>query len=212
MTVAGVLFTGVGVAFMRLATLGMDPWQTLMGGIAAVFAAIPFGLLWIPVSLLLLLVALVFKRSLIGIGTVLNLALLGYVIDWSHRWLLDVLPTGNLLGRIGYLMIALLILCITAALYFTANMGVSPYDAVALILAERKPRMPFKYWRVLCDSSCLILGVTLFLAAGRPTAELTTLAGPGTVAVALGMGPLIDFFADRIAKPLLNPPTRSACA
>lgn len=203
MTVVGVLGTGVGVAFLRLAVLGMDPFQALMGGLSATFSGLAFGTLWVIVNVVLLGVALAFQRRLIGIGTLINLTLLGYVIDGSHRLLLHLLPTGNVAGRLAYLVVGVLILCVTAALYFTADMGVSTYDAVALILAERRPRVPFKYWRVLCDSTCVVAGAVLFLTVGRPTGPLLGLVGLGTVVVALCMGPLIVFFTDRVARPLL---------
>ena len=41
-------------------------------------------------------------------------------------------------------------MCIGSALYFTGNLGVSTYDAVALILSEKKVAK-FQYCRIVSD-------------------------------------------------------------
>lgn len=206
MTFIGIVGTGFAVGLFRFAALGMDPYQNFMGGLAATFSNVGFGTLWMIVNGLLIIIALVFKRSLIGFGTLLSLTLLGFIIDGSHQWLIDNLSPGNLLIRFGYFALGFLIVCVTAALYFSANMGVSNYDAIALILAERLPRIPFKYWRIITDSACVIIGGTLFLLAGNSLAELTGLLSIGTIIVALCMGPLIQLFRDRFTDPLVRNP------
>jgi uncharacterized membrane protein YczE len=83
-------------------------------------------------------------------------------------------------------------------------MGVSAYDAVALILAERNQKLPFKYWRIMTDSMCIMIGIGLFLWAGNGLDEVTTIVGIGTVIAAFFMGPLITFFNKRLAEPMLR--------
>ena len=201
--VLGVLFVGVGVGFYRMALFGMDPFQTLMGGLDAIIPTVSFGMLWLATLITMLIVPLVFKRSLIGPGTIINLLAVGYAIDVSHQFMLTNLPNHNLGLRILWLIIGLIIIAMAMAFYFTANMGVSAYDAIALVIAERHPRIPFKYWRIICDWTCLIVGVTLFLLAGNGISELTALIGIGTIIAAFGMGPLITLFSEKVARPIL---------
>jgi len=201
--VLGVLFVGVGVGFFRMALLGMDPFQTLMGGLDAIIPQVSFGTLWLATLVLMLVVPLVFKRSLIGVGTIINLAAVGYAIDISHRFLLNTIPNDSLGLRVIWLIIGVLIISLAMAFYFTANLGVSAYDAIALVIAERHPRIAFKYWRIICDWTCLIVGVTLFLLAGNGFSQLYTLIGVGTIIAAFGMGPLITFFSEKLVRPLL---------
>ena len=204
-TVLGVLFVGVGVGFYRMALFGMDPFQTLMGGLDAIIPTVSFGTLWLATLVTMLIVPLIFKRSLVGPGTIINLLAVGYVIDVSHQFLLNNIPNHSLALRTLWLIIGLIIISMAMAFYFTANMGVSAYDAIALVIAERHPRIPFKYWRIICDWTCLIAGVTLFLLAGNGISGLNTLIGIGTIIAAFGMGPLITLFSEKIARPILYP-------
>ena len=64
------------------------------------------------------------------------------------------------------------------AFYFTADLGVSTYDAVALIISENWKVGPFKYCRIACDLACVVIGVALFLISGQPVSGLTELAAP----------------------------------
>jgi len=204
MTVAGVIGGGACVGLFRMSVFGVDPFQALMSGFEEVFPNISFGALYVIINAILLLFALIMDRTKIGLGTFINLFLLGYVIDFSHQTLLTLFPTVTLVGRIAFLVAGVVIICIASALYFTANMGVSTYDAVALVLADRLPKLPFKYWRIITDSICVISGVTLFLVAGNAFGQIFTIIGIGTIIAAFFMGPLIAFFNKKIAEPLLK--------
>ena len=204
MTVIGVFGVGVCVGMFRMSALGVDPFQTMMSGINKVFPALSFGMLNMVINGILLLFALVMDRRKIGIGTVINLFFLGYVIDYSHQGFLVLFPSVTLLGRVLFLTGGVIVMCMMIALYFTANMGVSTYDAVALILTERNRRLPFKYWRIITDSICIGIGVGLFLWAGNGFGEMTMIVGIGTLIAAFFMGPLITFFNKRLAEPMLR--------
>lgn len=86
---------------------------------------------------------------------------------------------------------AVVILCFASAMYFTADLGVSTYDAVALILEERKVGK-FKYLRITTDCICVAIGFVL-----------GAIVGVGTLITAFFMGPLIDFFNVHVARPFL---------
>ena len=49
-----------------------------------------------------------------------------------------------------------------------------------------------------------MIGCILFVAAGNAIGKIPTIAGVGTIITAFFMGPLIDLFNEKIAKPLLN--------
>ena len=203
MTVVGVLGGGFCVGLFRMSVFGVDPFQAFMSGIDAVTPGVSFGTLYVIINVILLLVALIFDRSKIGLGTVVNIFLLGYVVDYSHQLLMNLFPTVTMLMRILFLVIGVVVICITSALYFTANMGVSTYDAVALILADRIRKLAFKYWRIITDLICVLIGISLFLIAGNEVGQIATLIGIGTIVTAFFMGPLIAFFNKSIAEPLL---------
>ena len=53
----------------------------------------------------------------------------------SLKKLQKILPEMNLAGSLVLLLIAVVIMCLASAFYFTADLGVSTYDAVSLIIS-----------------------------------------------------------------------------
>ena len=56
----------------------------------------------------------------------------------------------------------------------------------------------------MTDLVCVVVGSVLFLLAGGNIKDIPTIAGIGTIITAFFMGPLIEFFNEKIARPLLN--------
>ena len=202
MSTMGVIICGISVGMFKHASLGVDPFQSLMSGLDAVIH-IHFGTLYVIVNLLLLVFALVFDRHKIGLVTVINLFLLGYIAEFSQTCMARLLPDPTLLLRLLILAIAIVIMCLASAFYFTADLGVSTYDAVALIWSEKQKRVPFPICRVITDLCCVICGILLCLAAGFTVLQITGEVGIGTIITAFFMGPLIQFFNKYVARPFL---------
>ena len=203
MSVFGVVLCGVSVGMFKFAALGVDPFQSLMSGLDAVIP-IRFGTLYVIVNAVLLLFALIFDRKKIGIATFINLFLLGYIVEFSQGLCEKLMPNASLWLRVVILLIAIVILCLSSALYFTADLGVSTYDAVALVWSQRQSKIKFAYCRVICDFICVATGVGLLLLSGRSITEIFGSVGVGTIITAFFMGPLITFFNVRVAQPLLG--------
>ena len=203
MSVCGVIICGVSVGMFKHAAFGVDPFQALMSGLDAVIP-IRFGTLYVIVNLLLLVFSLVADRRKIGLATFINLFLLGYIVEFSQAQCARLLPAPGIGGRVLLLLAGLVILSLSSALYFTANLGVSTYDAVALVWSERQKRIPFQYCRVISDSVCVFAGVVLCLVSGMRISQVFASVGIGTVITAFFMGPLIAFFNRAVARPLLG--------
>lgn len=203
MSVMGVVICGLSVGLFKRASFGVDPFQSFMSGLDSVIP-VSFGTLYVLVNICLLLFSLVNDRSKIGIATLVNLFLLGYIADFSHKFLLRVLPDAGFAVRIVLLIAGIVIMCLASALYFTADLGVSTYDAISLIIAEKWKPAPFRYCRITCDLLCVILGVGLFLLSGQPVQGLAAVVGAGTIVTAFFMGPLIEYFNAHVARPLLE--------
>ena len=86
----------------------------------------------------------------------------------------------------------------------TANLGVSTYDAVAIVLSGKWKLGQFRFIRIACDLVCVIIGCVLFLLGGGTWRDIPTIAGIGTIITAFFMGPLIDWFNRKVAIPFLN--------
>jgi uncharacterized membrane protein YczE len=202
MSVLGVAICGISVGMFKHAAFGVDPFQCLMSGLDSVIP-IRFGTLYVLVNLLLLSFSLILDRRRIGLATFINLFLLGYIAEFSQGICRTLFPAPGFAGRLMLLLAAIVIMCLASAFYFTADLGVSTYDAVSLIWSERQSRIPFKYCRIICDCVCVIAGVLLCLAG---KADLSAAVGIGTIVTAFFMGPLIAFFNRTVAGPFLNRP------
>ena len=203
MSLTGVIICAISVGVFKIAALGVDPFQSLMAGLDSMIP-IGFGTLYVIVNLLLLTFSLVTDRHNIGIATFINLFLLGYITEFTYNQLQILLPDPSMIVRCACLAIGIVVICFGSALYMTADLGVSTYDAVAIVLSGKWKVAKFKYCRIATDLVCVIAGVILFLAAGNKFADIPTIAGIGTIITAFFMGPLIELFNEKVARPLLN--------
>lgn len=203
LSAAGVMISAVCVGAFKLAAMGVDPFQSFMSGMDA-FVPIPFGTLYVIVNAVMLLFALVFDRHYIGAATFINLFLLGYVVEFSYAALQAIFPAPGMITRAASFVFGFVFLCLGSSLYITADMGVSTYDAVALIMSGTWKMGKFKYIRIATDLVCIALGIGLYLLSGGQVSGITAFVGLGTILTAFFMGPLIDVFNRTVARPILE--------
>ncbi len=206
MSVIGVLVCGISVGAFKRAELGVDPFQSFMAGLNVVIP-ISFGTLYVIVNIILLAFSLIFDRRKIGIATVINLFLIGYVADFSHHLLQQLIPEASFVGRLALLAVGVVLMCLASSFYFTADLGVSTYDAVSLVISEKQSKIKFRYCRIISDLVCVLIGGGLCLIGGYHFTEdpsVFTVVGIGTIITAFFMGPLIEFFNVHVARPFLN--------
>ncbi len=191
MTLFGVLISGFSVGMFNFSAFGMDPFQVFAHGIWNK-VGFGYGVVYMVINLILVVVDLFLDRKKMGLATFINLFLLGYVVEFSS-WLWDYLiPNPTVLVRALFLVLGVTIMCIGSALYFTSDLGVSTYDAIALTIHE-KTGWDFRPIRITTDVICTAIG---FLLGAQ--------VGVGTVFTAFFMGPFIEFFNKTIARPLLK--------
>jgi uncharacterized membrane protein YczE len=196
MAIVGMAVAGIAVGFFKRAFFGVDPFQCFCNGINQVIP-IGFGTLYMLINAVLLVIDFFLDRHYIGISTFINLFLVGYAAEFSENMLARWFPDQGIPGRILFLVIGIVISCIAAAFYYTADLGVSTYDAIPLHIADRKPRLfgkvlPFRVIRIISDLICVTIGFVLGF-----------MPGVGTIVTALFMGPLITFFKRTMSDPLL---------
>lgn len=196
MALFGMAVAGIAVGFFKRAFFGVDPFQCFCNGVNQVIP-IGFGTLYMLINAALLVIDLFLDRHYIGISTFINLFLVGYAAEFSENALARLFGDVALPGRILFLAVGIVVSCIAAAFYYTADLGVSTYDAIPLYIADRKPRLfgkvlPFRVIRIISDLICVAVGFALGF-----------LPGIGTVVTALFMGPLISFFKKRLSDPML---------
>jgi uncharacterized membrane protein YczE len=202
MSLFGVVLCAISVGIFKIAALGVDPFQSFMAGLDAL-VPISFGTLYVIANAVLLTFALVFDRHYIGLATFINLFLLGYITQFTYEFLQTVIINPSLIVRLLCLAIAVVLICLASAFYMTADLGMSTYDAVALIISNTWKKGKFQYVRICTDLVCVALGAALFLASGKSVSQIPTIIGIGTIITAFFMGPLIEFFNVHVARPFL---------
>lgn len=203
MSLFGVIICAISVGLFKMAALGVDPFQSFMAGLDALIP-IQFGTLYTIVNIILLAFSLIFYRKNIGLATFINMFLLGYITQFSYEFFMKTLPEPSMVFRFASLIIAVVVICFGSAFYMTADLGVSTYDAVAITMAEKWNLWKFKYIRICTDLVCVIVGCLIFVIVGHKISEIPTIAGIGTIITAFFMGPLIEFFNVKVARPVLN--------
>jgi uncharacterized membrane protein YczE len=172
---AGLWLFGTGDAFLLAAALGNAPWTVLAEGIAGrtplsvgvatqlIGAVVLLG--WLPL------------RERPGLGTVLNVLVIGLAIDV----MLPLVPVPDVLaGRVLAVLAGVAVVGAGSGLYLTAELGPGPRDGWMTGLHRR---WGWPVWRVRCGIEATVL------AAG---ALLGGTLGLGTLAYALLIGPAVD--------------------
>ncbi len=194
MTTAGVVLCAVAVGFFKCSLFGVDPFQCFAQGVWGRFFKTNFsyGIFYTALSGIMLVIDLVIARSYMGVATLVNMFLTGYIVDFASGVITHFVPEPDLAVRVVFLAVAVLVMCFASSLYMTSNLGVSVYDAIPIVIAEKRG-FPFKFVRIACDLLCVIIGT---LAGLMP--------GVGTLITAFFMGPLIEFFNYSFSEPFLN--------
>ncbi len=202
MAVFGLNVCAISVGLFRMAGFGVDPFQALMSGLDRVLP-FDFGTTYLTASLILFLFALFADRHYIGFITFLNMFFMGYIVDFTHKTLMRLIPSVSFAGRVVFLLAGIVVMCYGSAFYFVADMGVSVYDAVSLIIADSWHIGQFKYDRMIADLICVAGGCLFFFLSGGKLSGIGEIAGVGTIVTAFFMGPLIDYFERHISLPFL---------
>ena len=178
---AGLVLFGVSSSMLLLSRLGLDPWDVLHQGLSrqiglgvgtwAIIAGVAVLALWIPL------------RQRPGIGTVLNVLLVGSVIDVI---LATVPPPHALAVRIALLVGGVVLNGIATGAYIGAGLGPGPRDGLMTGLVARGH--PIRVVRTAIELAVLAAGWAL---GGT--------VGVGTVVYALSIGPLAHVFIPLLA-------------
>lgn len=192
MTISGVVLCAIAVGFFKCSLFGVDPFQCFAQGSWQRFMSnISYGTYYSGICLLMLILDFFLDKHYIGIATFINLFLTGYIADFSQAMIHHLVPSPSMMIHIFFVIIGVIVMCFSASLYMTSDLGVSVYDAIPIIISN-KSRKPFRFCRIGCDLVCVIIGTLCGL-----------LPGIGTVITAFFMGPLIDFFNEKFSRPLL---------
>lgn len=179
--IAGLLLYGFTMALMVQSGLGLDPWDVFHEGLTR-HVALTFGQVVIVVGAIVLLLWIPLRQRP-GIGTVLNVLLIGLAADAGIA--LVAVP-DELWARLALLVVGVVGNGLAGALYIGARLGAGPRDGLWVALAARTG-LSVRRVRTGIELTVLVTG---FLLGGT--------VGLGTVLYALAIGPLVQFFLERV--------------
>ncbi len=191
--VFGNIVLGIGAAGLRFSLLGNEPY-TAMNMAISDGLHMNLGTYQLLLNLFLLVIQLIWGRKYIGFGSIINLCFLGYIIE-AVGYVLNLIFISaegyTLIMKLLFMIVSLLILTFGISMYQTANLGVAPYDYLALGMTDHFPT-PYFLNRVITDAVSVLVIVTVVLG-GLITWKDSHL-GIGTVVGAFFLGPLINFY------------------
>lgn len=168
----GLLLFAVGIVMTMKANIGYAPWDVLHSGLSDM-AGLSFGLVSILIGLLICGVVAGLGEKL-GLGTILNMLLIGSFIDILLK--LDIVPTiSGLIPGIMMMVMGLFVIAFGSYFYMKAGFGAGPRDYLMVVI-RRRTHLPVGVSRVLVEGSAVLFGWIL----GGPV-------GGGTVIAALGI-------------------------
>lgn len=176
----GLVLFGFGAGLQVQAGLGLSPWEVLHQGISE-RTPITIGVAGIIVGFMVL-AAWIPLRQRPGIGTVLNVVVIGIVIDGTIA-VVDVSTAAAV--RWAFLLGGTVAIAIGSGLYIGVRLGPGPRDGLMTGLAGRG--FSIRLARTLIEGTALVTG---WLLGGT--------VGIGTVVVAVLIGPLVQVFLPRL--------------
>ena len=191
MMLIGNVILGTGAGMLRAADFGVDPYQCFVLGIDKALK-LGYGTTFVIVNAVFLVLMLVLARKMLNVGTLVNMFFLGYIIDFSYSMCMKITSSPSFFVRVVYFIVSILLITFSSAVIYTADMGVSTYDWIALKTAEVQKKVSFKWCRVGTDLVCVIVGLVFSI-----------IPGIGTIVTAFLLGPLVSFFRTYCSGPFL---------
>ena len=122
----GLVIIGIGASTLRVAGLGVDPFTAMNIGLSSMFG-MQLGIFQIIVNAFILFYVYL-KQKAIGLGTILNMLLVGILIQQISTWLQPYANSlgGSTIGKLLSLFVGVLIFTFGCALYMATDQGESP--------------------------------------------------------------------------------------
>lgn len=185
----GLVVFGVGLGVSIEADLGTNPWTVFHTG-ASDRLGISVGTMVIITGLAILLLFIPFREPL-GLGTVLNVAVIGPIVDLTLAIVPDLTTVPARLVALG---IAPILIGLASGLYIGGGLGPGPRDGLMTALERRGAKVSVA--RTIVELSALAIGALLGGAVGF-----------GTIYMALTVGIWVQFFLRRLR---IDPPASTA--
>ena len=176
----GLLVFGIALSLAIRGEFGTNPWTVFHEG-ASEQLGISIGMMVILTGAVLLLLFIPLREGM-GLGTALNVGVIGFVIDAT---LAIVPPLDSTLARLASIGIAPVLIGLASGLYIGAGLGPGPRDGLMTALERRG--LSISVARSCIEVAALVTG---WFLGGT--------VGFGTIYMALTVGHWVKFFLTRL--------------
>lgn len=181
------------MSWLTLTNLGTDTFTNLNQAIVAK-TGWSFGNWQAFLNVVLFVFVLIFGTgNNFGFGTLANMFLIGYEMDFFALMWNKILPASlfdSLEKRILLMIPGLVLFILSCAVYMDIGLGTSPCDAISFIVKDRwLKKVPFRYIRMGYDFSMIAIA---FIFSHR--------VYPITVLMSLFMGVAVEFTGKKLKK------------
>lgn len=181
----GVICQGFGVYWLNKVKFGTDPC-TVMNMALSEKIGLTYGTTLLIFNCILFVFVIIFGIKQIGIGTLANMVVVGYTVDFCE-WIFRNKLTDEFFEpfktRVIILVPALIIFIMGAALYMAVDLGSSPYDAAPAIISGKIKKVPFMVVRISWDAIMAVIGFALGGTVGIVTVCVSLFLGPMITAI-----------------------------
>ena len=186
----GVLFLSFGSAINFCAGLGNDPVSVLFDGISFKFH-LSLGTAAYLINAIVFLVAFIFGKKHLGIGTLIYVFFTGKLIDSFVSLYKNSIPWQSLPFRALSASVGCFIMLFGVVLMVVSSLGSDVWTAAAMALSDFFKK-DYKKLKIISDSSICFLG---FVCGGT--------AGLVTLVLVLSGGPFVKFMSKKLEKIFL---------
>lgn len=184
LVIVGTILMGIGIELIVLADQGFDSVSTLIIGLMNVLP-IPFSRWSQLLSVLFLLITFLYKRNMLGIGSIINTFLVGETIS---RVALLFQSWNWLQGNLYFSFLGFVIMSFGTALYLSAELGSGPLEGLMFCVCD-KLTISLQKGRVALDFLIVVCGFLLGSSLGL-----------GTFLAIFFLGPMIQGFLTFLQK------------
>jgi uncharacterized membrane protein YczE len=199
----GLLLYALGIVITLKASIGYAPWEVFHVGLAKT-TGISIGNASIAAGLVIGIAAVLLGEKL-GLGTILNMILIGIFLDIILKF--NLIPEASgLLQGLPMLIAGLFIISLASYFYIGSGFGAGPRDSLMVALT-RKTKLPVGLCRGTIEVFAVLVGW-----------KLGGLVGIGTVISAFAIGfciqttfRLLRFDATKVKHETLDATFKTIC-
>lgn len=174
-TVLGLAIAGVAFYMIVKANIGLSPWDAFAMAVSY-YIPITYGQAVQLVGVVVLAADLLMREK-IGLGTLADVLVVGWVIDLMSLW--DPMPVcKTAVGGIEVMIAALLLIGLGQFLYMRAGLSCGPRDALTVGIGRRMRKLPIGAVQCIMQGVVFIAALVMDGPIGVGTFVFAFCAGP----------------------------------